>query len=456
MRTPKILNALLVVTASLIMVFFFVLFYSVRFEPDDMNTSLQLQRSSLIDLLINKYYNTSFRPLFIVTSFFTIGYISDTGQYLNTVFVYFLFVYALFAFSIYKILQEIFSVNEKDLQQKRALFCFSNLFFISIYFLTTEKIEIFGWYCASTIYLFPMAISSFAVWRLIKSNKNIFDYVLLFICAVLISGGAEHVPASLIAVAAPLTLILFFEKRGDKTFFREHKYQIRKTVFFVLAVMVFFFLFVTNPGLWSHYNDAQADVIKTGGQNQVRFLETLIMFCKPAKLMGFALLFISWNLFSQYFDLKSSKRINLIYFVGVFFATVLVAVLTGSFAYNSLVVGRVWFVADVSFFVLLSAIVLKYKLNINPPMKIVIAVAGLIIMLFFAGRHIPALLSFSAEHDRIVSYLQKQDSGKVIVIENFPKPDLINQVELSLDPNVGENQLFCQFYHIKAKVSVKK
>ena len=173
MRTPKILNALLVVTASLIMVFFFVLFYSVRFEPDDMNTSLQLQRSSLIDLLINKYYNTSFRPLFIVTSFFTIGYISDTGQYLNTVFVYFLFVYALFAFSIYKILQEIFSVNEKDLQQKRALFCFSNLFFISIYFLTTEKIEIFGWYCASTIYLFPMAISSFAVWRLIKSNKNI-------------------------------------------------------------------------------------------------------------------------------------------------------------------------------------------------------------------------------------------------------------------------------------------
>ena len=73
----------------------------------------------------------------------------------------------------------------------------------------------------------------------------------------------------------------------------------------------------------------------------------------------------------------------------------------------------------------------------------------------FNVRHIPSLVNFSSEHDKIISSLQQKSNEETVVLESFPKPDLINQVELSDDPNDQVNQLFCRFYGIKAKVSVK-
>lgn len=422
-----------------------------------MNTSLQLQGSSLIDLLINKYYSTSFRPLFIVTSFFTIGYIADANQYLITVFIYFLCVYALFVFSIYKLLRELFSLTEINNKQKLLLICFANLFFTCIYFFTTEKIEIFGWYCASTIYLLPIAITCFSSWILIKKQSKKTDYFFLFLCALLIAGAAEHVPASVIASIGAVAIVLLVEKRKDKVFFKENRRQIFKVIFFAGTLIVFFILFVTNPGLWSHYNDAQADVMKNPEQNRILFFETLIMFCKPTKLIGLFLLVSGWILFFNTFKKEQIKK-KIKYFLAVFIAVVFVAVLTGAFAYNSLTVGRVWFVADVSFFVLISALIIKYASQLKINSKFLMACSGsvLVILLLFDIRHITNLLHFSSEHAKIVSYLRQQDSGKVIVIERFPLPDLTNQVVLSSDPDSGENQLFCRFYNIKAKVSVKK
>ncbi|HWY39058.1 MAG TPA: hypothetical protein VNY73_10900, partial [Bacteroidia bacterium] len=233
MQTTKIIHSAVILSSLLCAGFFLVLFHSIRFEPDDMITSGQLNNNSLIDLLINKYYSTSFRPLFIVTSFFTIGYKTiDVTYYFTTVFVYFVAVYLLFVFSMYKLLKEIFSLAVSGVKEKLLLLGFANLLFTCLYFLATEKIEIFGWYCCSTIYLWPVSITCFSAWILVKRSQRKTDFILLFTCALLIAGGAEHVPASVIAGITVIITLLFFEKGKDKSFFVENKGFIRKTIFF--------------------------------------------------------------------------------------------------------------------------------------------------------------------------------------------------------------------------------
>ena len=423
-----------------------------------MNTSLQLQSSGLLDLLITKYNNTSFRPLFIVTSFFTIGYHAvDANQYLNTVFVYFIFVYGLFVFSINKLLIELFSLQQIETRQKFLLACISNLLFTCIYFLTTEKIEIFGWYCCSTIHLFPMAIGCFSAWLIIKKQKSKSDFVLLFMGALLIAGSAEHVPASFMASGGIVLLMLVLEKRNNRNIFKEHKTKLTKLYFFGGVLLVFFLLFITNPGVWLHYEGAQNMVRHEGQQNKTQAFDFLKMFAKPAKLIGVFILASTWFLFCGIFN-PQEKKINLKYFIVAFMAVAFVTAITSLFAYKSLPVGRIWFITDVALFVVISALSVKFISERKMDKASLFVSCGLLTasMLTFTIRHIPNLLRFSAGHDKIVSYLRQQDSGKVIVLEKFPLPDLSNQVVLSEDPQVGENQLFCKFYNIKAKVSVKK
>jgi hypothetical protein len=455
LNSSKFLNNSLMISAGLCAVFFVVLFHSIRFEPDDMITSGTLTASSLWDVLIDKYHSTSFRPLFVVTSFLTIGYhVADANHYYTTVFIYFLCVYVLFIFSIYKLLQEIFSLKDISVKQKALLLCFSNLLFACIYFFTTEKIEVFGWYCCSTIYLLPSSMLCFATWVLLKKQKNILDLILLFLCAMLIAGGAEHVPASAIAAIFSVAVILFLTKRNDKLFFMENKNSLIKTAFFGGALVLFFLIYVTNPGLWSHYSDAHSNAFQSQGNPD--FTETIVMFFRPAKLIGLLLLAGTWVLFSKTFS--AAKKINLNYFIGVLCATIVVAALTSLFAYKQMGVGRVWFLADISLVILLSALILKFSshLNITSKTTHVLSVSIVVIFFFFDIRHVPALLYFSSGHDKIVSDLRQQDSGKVIVLTNFPSPDLTNQVELSADPDNAENQLFCKFYGIKAKVALRR
>ena len=150
------------------------------------------------------------------------------------------------------------------------------------------------------------------------------------------------------------------------------------------------------------------------------------------------------------------QKIKLKYFAAVFIVTVFIAVLTSSFAYYSLLTGRVWFVADVAFFLLLSATIIKYNpIKKNNLQLIFVSICGTILLLFDI-RHIPALLHFCSTHDKIISDLRKEPVGKTIALKEFPQPDLTNQVELSPDPDNAENQLFCRFYGIKAKVSLEK
>ena len=423
-----------------------------------MMTGQELNSSSLFETLASRYQHTSFRPSYILISFFTIGYSTDVNRLLLTKFIYFILLYGLFVFSIYKLLKEIFSLQNLKLSQKLLLACFANIFVMCIYFFTTDRIEIFGWYSASTIYLMPAVFTFLSAWFIIKKQTKKTDYIFLLISAGIIAGGAEHMPASVIAYLGIIGIMFFIDKRQDKNFLIANRSQVLKTIFFGGALILFFIFFVTNPGLWDHYNDAKNYTKQNPQEYRLDFFETMKLFFKLYKLIGFALLAVTLVLFKRVFPDQFKIRIKVKYFFAVFSAAIIVLILTSVFAYNSFLVARVWFFVDVAFVVLLAAGFLKLsnRINISDAILTVGSLAMVVAVFLFDMRHVPKLLQFSSAYDKIVIDLQKKQEGETIVVSEFPKPDLTNQVEFSVDSNNAENQLFCRFYSIKAKVSVKK
>ncbi len=186
-------------------------------------------------------------------------------------------------------------------------------------------------------------------------------------------------------------------------------------------------------------------------------IEAIKLFCKPHKLIGLVFLLIFWMMFQNMFNLTNTIKIKLNYFLVVICCVIGVSAAASIYAYHTLSIGRIWFVLDVAIFVFLSTAILQFihyfKSN---SVVLYMGVAVLFItLILFDTRHIPALINFSSGYDAALRSMQQQDSTKTISLTQFP-PDLVNQVDLDKDPNNDVNQLFCRFYNIQAKISVKK
>ncbi len=456
LKNKNIVSLAVILISVLSALFFIVLFSSVRCEPDDMIISLEIRDGSFLKAFLDRHNFYSFRPVYTLGAFATIGYSGNPANYPISIFIFYVGVYTLFLFSIYKLLQKTFSLKNQSLLDKCLLLSLSNILIICLYFLTTERIEIFGWVSASIIHLVPIAFIFFSAWLIIKKNKKT-DYLLLIIAAAFIAGGAEHIAASIITSILGISIVVFYVNRKNKSFYTTNKPQIIKTAFFTVILSLFLLVCVSNPGVGLHYNEVHQQSDGFAAHHTVNILDAIKMFCKPQKLIGLVFLISFWFLFQNAFQI-TGKKIRLTYFAIIVCCVMGVTTVASILAYHTLSVGRIWFAFDVALFVLLSACIIKFidRLKIN--IGILYAGAGmfLITLTLFDIRHIPALLNFSSQHDKLIYSLQQKPAEETIVLQSFPNPDLTNQVELSADPNNDVNQLFCRFYNIKAKVSVKK
>ncbi|MGZ3866395.1 MAG: DUF6056 family protein, partial [Bacteroidia bacterium] len=231
-----------------------------------------------------------------------------------------------------------------------------------------------------------------------------------------------------------------------------------KLFFFCCVLAVFFILFVTNPGMQKHYEYEQGFVAEYNHSFYYRTWGTFKNFFSVWKVLGAFILLISWQAFSKLYNGVNVPKIKLSYFFISCIIAVGASAATCWFAYSELMTGRVWFAADAAFFVFLSAFIIKNQRRFFQPDKIL--AGGLIsialIILLFEIRHVPRLLYFSREFDKTVLYLQQQDANQVIELPPFPDSDLSSQAYFSNDPDFPTNLQFCEFYHIKARIAVKK
>ena len=456
MKNKNILPFVIVLTFVLSAVFFFVLFSSLRCEADDWAAGINFRTYSLFETYKNTYWIDTLRPMSILLSYLGVGITSNTSYYPITILLLFVLVVWLFAYFIYKLLQEVFTFDKSTPLNKPLLVCVSLLLVMSLYFMTTNRLEIFGWMSASINHLVPVVFVFLAGYILIKEHKKT-DYLYLSVCVFFIGGAAEHVAPSVISVITVCSFLFFYNKPNKHEAFVEHKVFFAKLIFFSALLALFFLFTAITPGAWIRYNNTLQYVKVHSPERSLEVLNTVKLLIKPYKLMALVFLFFVWMLFAKTFQAKLKTKIHWKYLVASLVVVTIITSVFSAFCYNTLKIDRMWFVFDVTVFIVVSILILQFISD--KKLSEIFTYSGAVYILsmavFFDARHIPALYHFSTENDKIISYLQKQKEGEVAVIDNFPPHDLVTQARLTSDPEDSFNVAFCKFYGIKAKVVVK-
>ena len=433
-----------------------MLFSSIRCEADDWAAGINFRINSLFETYKNTYWLDTLRPMSILLSYLGVGITNNTNYYPITILLLFISVAGLFVYFIYKLLRVVFTFDKQLAFSKPLLFGFSILLVMSLYFVTTNRLEIFGWMSASINHLVPVVFVFLAAYILLKEYKKM-DYLYLSICMFFIGGAAEHVAPSLIAVITVCSFLFFYNKPNKHQAFIEHKAFFAKLIFFSALLSLFFLFTAITPGAWIRYNNTQQYVKVHSPERSLEVLNTIKLLIKPYKLMAFAFLFFVWIFFVKIFSVRLKINIHWKYLVASLVVVIITTSVFSVFCYNTLKIDRMWFVFDATVFIIVSILILQFisDKKISDIFTYSGAVYILSMMVFFDARHIPALYHFSTEHDKIISYLQKQKEGEVTIVDSFPPHDLVTQARLTLDPEDSFNVAFCKFYGIKAKIVVK-
>jgi len=435
-------RAAIYICAFLSICFFAVLFFSIRCEPDDMITALKFRNQSFSQIIYNDYYFNLFRPAALV-SFFSVGYSANPDLYPYSILSLFLFISSVFVFSTYKLIVEIFNLNLPSLKEKTTLVCISILFFTSLYFLTTNRIEIFGWMSAFITHFIPITFIVFSAWIIIKKTNSIGGFLCLTIAAFLIGGSAEHITLFVLLAIAPLVFSI--------------KLKNKKLLYFTVVLFCVYLISVITPGTLYRINTTNEYISSHSSSQIVSPLYFIQLFFQPYKIIGVLLLLFSWLIFVKTTNLQQSFTIRWCYFFLPIITSLIIAIAVAGFIYKSFSETRLLFIVDFALFVFITALAFKLvpKLQNIRFLSPSLTIFSIVVLLFFCFRHIPRLRCFANKHDETISYLKQQPSNQVITIQAFPDSDLTNQALMYSDPDNEENLLFCRFYNIKAKVSVK-
>jgi hypothetical protein len=442
LKNKNIFSFTVVLASVLCAVFFIVLFFSIRCEPDDMITALKFRNQSFSEIIYNDYYYNLFRPAALI-SFFTVGFSANTNLYPYSILGFFVFVTGVFVFSTYKLITTVFNLNLITIKEKITLICISILLFTSLYFLTTNRIEIFGWMSAFITHFMPVVFIVFSAWVILKKTSSIIDYFFLTIAAFIIGGNAEHIAPLVLVAIAMITLLL--------------KYKNKKLLFFAVFLICVYLVSVITPGTLFRMHATNQYISSHPSSQMVSPFYFIKMFFQPYKIIGLLILFTAWAVLIKTTHLNYLPTIRWRYFIIQILISLIIGVVVAAFVYKSFSETRLLFIVDFTLFIAINAFALKFadKLKSNSLLMPVLTFASVAILLLFSFRHIPRLRYFANQYDQTIHYLKQQPENQLITTPPFPDPDLTNQALLYSDPENEDNRLFCRFYNIKAKVSVK-
>ena len=430
------------ISAFLSLCFFVVLFFSIRCEPDDMITALKFRNQSFPQIIYNDYYFNLFRPAALI-SFFSVGYSANPDLYPYNILSLFLFISSVFVFSTYKLIVEIFNLTLITTKEKITLVCISILLFTSLYFLTTNRIEIFGWTSAFITHFMPTAFIVFSAWIIMKKTTSVVDYLWLTIAAFIIGGSAEHITLSVLMAITPLLFSV--------------KFKNKKLVYFTIFSVCIYLISVITPGTLYRINITNEYISSHSSSQIVSPIYFIQLFFQPYKIIGVLLLLFSWVVFVKTTNPQQSFIIRWRYFFLPIITSLIIAIAVAGFVYKSFSETRLLFIVDFALFIAINIFVIKFTTKLKNIRFLLpsLTIASIVVLLFFSFRHIPRLRYFANKHDETINRLKQQPSNQVITISAFPDSDLTNQALMYSDPDNEENLLFCRFYNIKAKVSVK-
>lgn len=437
-------GAIFLFAAALLGILFFVaLFLSIRPDPDDMLISLDIRGQSLFYALKTRYLHSSFRITLLFTEQLIYGW-QDTALYPLTTFMFCALLFVFLVYVLYKLCVELFLPENLSLYQRALWIAFSVTQAMAIYFLCSNRIEVFGWIGAMGGHLVPVVFALWTLWLVVKRVQKRSDIFLLALGALIIAGGAEHAAAWVFITGS--ASFFAFKKQLDTV-------RKRRLLVFLFSLLVFCLCISTNPGVWNRSDEVNTLLEQNKNYDPGVFW---LMFFQPYKLIGLLLIV------SGFLSLKSSfpqiriLRINFSYLLIFGIITVAICALSGYAAYRTFALGRIWFPFDVFIYLIIAAVTVHLLGKKTLALHWVAGLAAVFFIGWHCVRHIPALWNFKQGYDAVVNQVKETRPGDTAIITDFPPPDLVNLVELSADPANEMNQLFTRFYGSEAKLSVVK
>jgi hypothetical protein len=449
MQFTKKCGIVFVLAAALLsLVFFAVLFSSARFTLDDFTISLSIREGSFFSALKWYYYNSSFRTTAMFLSWPVLGG-SDPGAFVMKGFFYYFLLLLFSTYVIYKIVAEVFLKENPTTRERILLVAFSFIQISGVYFLCSDRIEIFGWITSSMVHVVPVMFALFAFWLIIKRKSQQTDHLLLFLSAICIGGSAENMVAVAFLTGLVYAGNLGLKKRSEKFLEESENKKMKKTIFFISTMALFFCFVFTNPGTLIRIQEVKQMSLNNYWHDGDFFK---FMF-KSHKLIGILFAIVSWTLFPFLFNTGENKKFFLKPTVIIFSIALLVTAITSKVTYNCFWITRMYFVVDAALYILIIALVIGYATKIKGlkffiPVGVAICLALLVLN---NVRHIQPLLRYASAYDKMVADLQKMKTGEVATYQ-LPDADLVCPVSMAENPNDIRNKEFCRFYGIKAKV----
>jgi hypothetical protein len=448
MQFTKKCGIVFVLLSALLSLFFFaVLFSSTRFTLDDFTISLAIREGSFVSALKWYYYNSSLRTTAMFLSWPVLGG-SDSGTFVMKGFIYYFLLLIFSTYVIYKIITELFLEENPIGKEKILLTAFSFIQIAGVYFLCSDRIEIFGWITSSMVHVVPVMVALFAFWIVIKPKSKQTDYILLFLSAICIGGSAENMVAVVFLTGFIFAGNLWLRKRKDKFLAESENKKLQKAIFFISILMVFFCFVFTNPGTLIRIQEVKQMSVNNYWHDGDFFK---FMF-KSHKLLGILLTTVSWMLFPFLFK-SGSKNFSVKSALIVFSIALLVTAITSKVTYNCFWITRMYFVVDAALYILVISLTIKYSSKIKG-YKFIIPTGSVIclaLLLWNDVRHVPPLLRYASAYDQMITDLQKMKEDEVATYQ-LPDADLVCPISMSEKPNDIRNKEFYRFYGIKAKV----
>jgi len=208
----------------LFVIFLIFISENIRATSDDLWFYNEVKNKGWINALISFEFNPRW---FSYGIFNTIVYFSpDFERFHHYLYIYYLLTFTLLYWASFRFFKNyIFIVTEIYLKTIHILLI-ASIFIISLYFITTNAIEVWFWPIASVVYLYPIILFLFGLAELASQKNNKTTLITMFVCFFLIGGTAEN-----FAFAA----FLFFTLVASFSFYKNPKY-FRKSVLSMIAV----------------------------------------------------------------------------------------------------------------------------------------------------------------------------------------------------------------------------
>jgi hypothetical protein len=443
-------------TGTAFLAFILFLFSHLCFGYDEYIWKTLYERLGFSGFFAHIYDSMSFRYSTHFYIYLTFNF-ADPGTYRLFVFISQLFTFSVLLVSLYSIYRTVFRAWLQMNVSRWQLLASSLITGASLYYLTSQIVEIYTYTSSYYSYFMPVAFFCLGLSCVISEKKTGWILVLLFIASFSVGGSSENVSASFIACIGVFFVFQLFKLK--RRVFSDPR--MRKLFVFILLTSVFALIAYTAPGARNRAAGEAANALLKSNELFAPHRPDVFLqkYFHLSNLVG--LLLLSWFVYLGHFVPQQKfalvKRIfiqcSIAFVVSVLIHLLITKVIFDSFGYL-----RIWFPVNFHMCMLLVSGLFYAGTKARASAAAAISSFGGLICLCFlvlyTFRHYPKVTSFSelyfARREEVIENCTKS-GDQLYISRQLPDPDILYFDKFVRLPKDSLTVYYCVFNEIPCK-----